>query len=375
MATPLCPYFGKCGGCSAQHIEYSLQAENKKNTLAHALGGSFEPGSIQLFTGKEYFYRSRVDMAFHKGGLGFREKKRWNEIVDVEQCVIAEEAINVLIKEIREFFGGNYYFDRKRNTGTIKYAVIRCSSLSSAVSFVLNKTSPDLKEVIAKITSFAQGSSAENVLVTYSAPEMDESTSGDYFAVKGTDMLKEAFLGKTFLFNAQGFFQNNRILAEKMLEHVHGLLKKHDTNNAALLDLYGGVGTFGITNAELFRDVFIVESASQSIQAAEKNILENQIKNAKAFCLDANQIRRLGLTGITRPIFAVTDPPRSGMEMKAISALKELKPKVIVYISCNALQLKKDLKKFQNYAVKSAALLDFFPQTLHMESVVELERA
>ena len=137
-----------------------------------------------------------------------------------------------------------------------------------------------------------------------------------------------------------------------------------------MLDLYAGVGAFGIINASLFKNVFIVESAKKSIECAEINIKENKVNNAEVFVLDAERISRLELP---ENLFVITDPPRSGMHHKTIEHLRRIAPKVIIYVSCNLQQLKKDISKFKEYKIKSAALFDLFPHTNHIEAVVELE--
>lgn len=367
MVIPLCKYFGKCGGCSLQHIDYSLQLENKRKALANAV--KYDDINIKVFSGKEYYYRNRMDMIFHQNGLGFREKDCWYKIVDVEKCVISNEGLNLLLKEVRDFFKIVDCFDVKKHTGTFRYAVIRTPKNDSSISFVLNDGSVRLSDAVEKIKEFTKATTAKNVIVTYVPSNTDISISDDFFVVKGTDMLKEEYLSKTFWYSVQGFFQNNPEMAEKMISYSKDLLKKYDTKRSHLLDLYGGVGTFGIINSELFEGVTIVENDKNCISAANKNIVENDIKNAKAVILDAKQLKKLNLP---KPLLVITDPPRSGMHPKTIQQLNELKPEAIIYVSCNINQLGKDIPKFKNYTVKSVALFDLFPQTLHSEAVVEL---
>ena len=97
MAKSKCPYAGNCGGCSAQHIDYNKQLENKKNILSNVL--NFK--EIEIFYGKEYGYRNRMDFIFYAGGVGLRKKRQWRKIVDVERCEIVNEKINELLKEVR----------------------------------------------------------------------------------------------------------------------------------------------------------------------------------------------------------------------------------------------------------------------------------
>src|SRR3989338_4840106 len=138
MTIPLCPYFGKCGGCTAQHIEYSLQLEQKKAVLAEATGLSM----IEMFAGKQYYYRNRMDFVFHPAGLGLRKKGQWQSIIDVEQCVISYPKLNLLLAQIRTEFKTSDIFNIHTHVGTFRYAVIRVTSIGdSSISFVINDNS------------------------------------------------------------------------------------------------------------------------------------------------------------------------------------------------------------------------------------------
>lgn len=345
-----------------------MQLENKKNALKHAI----RYNQIDVVADKKYFYRNRMDFLFFENGIGFRQKEPAKR-VDVEQCVLANEAVNILLKELRGFFKAPIdAFDSKKKTGTLRYAVIRAPQNTreeSSISFVLNSESARIKESIEEIKEFARQTTAKNILITYVVPEEEESISSDYIIIKGKDMLKQKIASKMFNYSIQGFFQNNTAMTEKMHEHVTKLLKKHNTKDAYLLDLYAGVGTFGIINAEFFKYVTIIEGFLGCVDAAKINITENNIKNTAALCLNAMHLRRLKFH---KPLWVITDPPRSGMNMKTIQQLIELAPEAIIYVSCNIQQLGKDVKKFKKYDIKSAALFDLFPQTNHSEAVVEL---
>jgi 23S rRNA (uracil1939-C5)-methyltransferase len=367
MAVPLCAYFGKCGGCQAQHIDYSIQLENKRKNITHAI--KFD--DIKVFSDNEYYYRNRMDPIFTPLGLGFRKKGEWASFVDIEKCVISNEKLNSLIKEVKENFKDADYFDLRKKTGTFKFAVIRTPGTDSSISFVLNDESQRLTETIEKIKKFSEVSTANHIAVTYIPQRTDDSISENYFMVKGDDMLCETILDRKFYYSVQGFFQNNSAMAQKLHSYVNELLKTYETKNSCLLDLYGGVGTFGIINSGLFKEVKTVESFKLSTDSAKRNAEENNCKNLSAITLDAMQLKKLDLP---KDLFVITDPPRSGMHQKTIERLKSLEPKMIIYVSCNYEQLGKELPKFKNYAIRSAALFDLFPQTNHSEAVVELVR-
>jgi len=365
MVDPLCPYFGTCGGCTSQHIAYEDQVLQKRKALESATGTQ----EVRVITGNPYHYRNRMDFVFHPRGLGLRRKGEWWSIVDIERCVISNANLNTLLAEVRSSFNEVEAFDVKKKRGLYRYAVIRTPQHDSSISFVLNEDASNKQEAIERIKTFAERSTAKNVLVTYVSCETDSSVSDENFVIKGDAFLTETILGKQFKYSIQGFFQNNSELLQEMHSYVQGLLKGYDTQHATLLDLYGGVGTFGILNASLFKKAVVVESVQSCIDACNENISLNSASNVTGICLDAMQLRKLELPS---PLFVITDPPRSGMHPKTIQRLRELQPEVVIYISCNMEQLAKDLPKFPQYRVKSAALFDFFPQTPHSEAVVEL---
>lgn len=365
MAIQQCPYFGTCAGCASQHIDYPVQLENKRKQLCSYINFP----DVKVVFGREFGYRSRMDFIFHENGLGLRKKDEQSQFVDVQECPIANERANALLKEVRALFTHNDYFNLRRKTGTLRYAVIRAPEHNSSICFVLNEQSQKLGEAVEKIQGFAQITSAGSIVVSYVPRDVEESISSEFYFEKGEEMLTERYLGREFIYPVQGFFQNNHEVAEKMQQYVNDLLKSHETNNAHLLDMYSGVGTFGIINAGLFKSVTMIENYAPSIDAANKNIEKNGVTNAKAQVLDAKKLKRLNLQ---QPLFVITDPPRSGMDMETIAELNKIRPKVIIYISCNVQQLAKDIPKFKDYRIKSAALFDMFPQTNHSEAVVEL---
>ncbi len=365
MRTPECPYFGTCGGCSYQDIDYEEQLKLKQTQLKEAV--QFE--DIKIFSGDEFYYRNRMDFVFHAGGLGLREKGSWSSMVDIEQCVIANPELNFLLKEVREFFRGVFYFDVKRRFGTYCYAVIRTPTVDSSVSIVINKKDKKIEDAAEKIQEFSQFTSANNVVMTLIPHNRNVSVSDEFKVIKGSEFLKTRFMEKTFYFPVQGFLQVNNEMTEKVYAYCYKLFKEQELGQKHLLDLYGGIGTFGITNADLFKNVTVVENYTPAIQAAEMNLKENNVRNVNLMALDA---RRLAELKLPHPLAVIVDPPRSGMHPRTLAQLKELKADPLIYVSCNVKHLAKDLEYLDNYRIKSATLFDMFPQTPHMEVVVEL---
>ena len=366
MATPLCPYFGQCGGCSYQDMDYSKQLELKKEKIIKTL----KIDALQVFSGQEYHYRQRMDMVFHPEGLGFRKRGSWAKIIKVEKCVISNQKLNQFLNEVSQFFTEVDTFDARANKGTFRYAVIRTPPDDSSISIVLNQSSPHISQAEKKVAEFASQTSAHNVIITYVPPNRDVSVSEEYSVIKGSEWLQEEYLGKKFWYHVQGFFQNNHQVAEKMHAYCQNLIKNYGDKDSVLLDLYGGVGPFAILNAQFFKEALIIDNSAQAIKAAAMNIKENKASNVKPILLDSKHFIKEELP---RPGLVVADPPRSGLHPKVIKKLNELRPEKIIYVSCNVKQLRHDLAQLKNFCLKSAALFDLFPQTPHIETVVELE--
>lgn len=377
MVEPNCMYFNECGGCSAQHIEYKTQLENKQKFIKDILKLD-DAGKVKVFFGQEYNYRNKMEFYFHPGGIGLRRKDKYSEIVDIHRCEIAEDRVNTLLREVRSFFKKVDSYHVGKKTGTFMQAVIRSSTKNTSISFILYEESQRLTPAVELIRRFAETTTADNIVIAYSSDDERNFSEEDYFVVKGTEFLQEGFMGLEFIYPTEGFFQNNTKVAAMMQEYVNSLLKAHEDEtrkNAMLLDLYGGVGTFGLVNASLFNKALIAEFSESAIDAAKKNIANNNVSNAEAIVLDAKQLSNLGLDGgIKSDLFVILDPPRSGMNPKTIDELKRLKPEAIIYISCNPSQMGKDVLKFtsSNYELKSTAMFDMFPQTNHAEAIVEL---
>ncbi len=399
--TPLCPYFGECGGCTAQHIPYQIQVDNKKNVVVNALKKNNIEYSkeIKLFTGKEYTYRNRMDFIFSFQGPALRKKDKFNKFVPIKRCEISNEKINSLLTEVRDWFDAQKNslkedspsslatFDINKFTGCLKYVVIRApenndstnlgsvntsstNSNSATISFVLNSDFPRLTEHTEAIKKFSDSCSAKNVVIAKVDRATDESISRDCFAVKGTTNMEEILDNKKIIYSSQSFFQNNTLMAEKMIAYCKEIAKKYADKYTVLVDLYGGSGTFGISLADLFYKCYIIDNDTLNINCAKENIAANNILNTQATCADATSLSINFSDAVV-----ITDPPRSGMDQKAIKKLLQLMPKAIIYISCNPQELAKELKYFKkHYSLESISVFDLFPQTTHIEAVAELRR-
>ena len=375
----LCPVFGACGGCSFQDVPYAEQVEAKKNSI---LSGFLRqkltlPAEVNVETGPEYGYRNRMDFVFCPEGLGQKRKQRFDQVVPFESCPISNPVINDAIAEINAWFRTEKksldVFRLVERTGTLSYATIRASLFSrdSCVTFILNADSLRVSEHEELIRRFSEKTGIPNILTGYVPQKSSMSITDQYRIVKGRDVLYEVLFDKRFWYHSQGFFQNNSRVTEKMIEFASDCLgDKADV----LVDLYGGVGTFGISLHDKASEVVIIENNGKSTDCAAMNLRENALANARIMNHQAEELAVSGLTLGGRSVFVV-DPPRPGLHKKTIKFIKASRPERIVYVSCNPAKQAEDIFNLQpEYRMTALRLFDMFPQTPHCESVALLEQ-
>jgi len=376
---PKCPVFGKCGGCAYQDTEYSLQLEIKKKEAAEifrGLGLKMPPG-LKIFFKQPYYYRNRMDFVFSEGGPGFREKGKFNSIVNFEKCHISNAGINYALSKVIEWYNERKekisVFDVEKNKGALRYSVIRSSFFSkqTSVTFILNKDSEEIEKHRVLIQEFASANKNLNVLAGCVKHNTDVSATNEYEVVNGDDYIYENLGENRFYYHTQGFFQNNSPVMMDIVFYISGLIRGRYDN---LVDLYGGVGTFGIFFAGAAGEVFIIDNDKNSFGCAKRNIEENNITNAAAYNVDAKALEEFGEDFVGKKNIFILDPPRAGLHKKTVKFIKKIKPEKIIYVSCNPRQLAQDLKKLiPVYETGEYAMFDMFPQTRHVESVMELK--
>ncbi|WP_121013145.1 class I SAM-dependent RNA methyltransferase [Hydrogenivirga caldilitoris] len=348
-----CPYFGVCGGCQLQHVDYNTQVESKESILLETLqriGKIREvPLGEAIQSGQEFGYRVRVQFKVKNGKLGFY---RWDEheIVDIEHCPIAHPRINELIKPLKE---------------CVKYIrelqEIHVTYSPSEDKFLVKFVTP------TEIDREFLGNLKRDCL-----PE-DVVGVGDYSRLR-TILNRRFWIGKEYLFidvgkwkfrvSSDSFFQVNWTLWESFIRAVSDV----DPFRKAI-DLHCGVGFFTIPLSEKGNFIEGSDSNPWAINDAEYNAKLNNRDNVVFIKSDA--YRHLKNRGGEVLDLVVLDPPRSGLERKEIDLLVNNQPERIVYISCNPATLARDLKALLKggYRLEQVKLVDMFPQTYHIESV------
>ena len=343
-AEPPCPYFGRCGGCQWQNIEYGAQLEYKRGvvrTQLQRIAGLADPVVRPTLPMSEpWHYRNHVQFAVGEDGpLGFRAAGS-HGVVPVERCLLMhpllEELYNCLDIELPD----------------LMRLSLRAGVRTGEQMVIFETAADDAPEIEVDLAISC-------VLLL---------SDGTPVTLLGSPYIHEQVAGRAYRITAPSFFQVNTEGADLLVAQVGEYLRPQASDT--LIDAYCGVGTFGLSLAQEVGQVIGVEADLWSVEDAKAN--GRDLGNVTFVHGSARDV--VPALDVTAPLLIV-DPPRSGLEPGALSALVQLAPSRLVYVSCDPATLARDIKGFvaAGYALREVQPVDLFPQTYHIESIALLE--
>lgn len=339
---PRCPYFGTCGGCQLQQIDYCRQVESKREILEEAFHHRFpETGGLPIVMKacpQPYGYRSRARIKVRGSGseatVGFYQCGS-HTIVDVERCPLFRDALNEALSFVRRSQQSREADPRPREMD------LACSEEEG----IWITSSPE-----KELTNAATGQQSRNFL---------QRKVGEF----------------TYSVEASAFFQANDFMIHELVDLVTEFVA--GTGSGSALDLYSGVGLFSLPLARLFASVEAVESSEDAVRLCRQNAASAGIENIRAVCAGVSDWIRSQNRASRRYDLILLDPPRAGAERIVMETIREWSPAHILYVSCDPQTLVRDLSRIcpAPYKIAQIVGLDMFPQTYHFETVVKLEKA
>lgn len=373
VQTP-CPHAGTCGGCLWQHMSYDAQIRLKQQMINRAFEQAGHEERLHQITpsSETFYYRNRMDYVFGwKGELGLKEYGQWNRYLDLSTCLLLDKETPVILQTVRNLVAELKLepWDAKKYTGDIRYTIIRLGKNTKERMITL--LVKDLERLKPHYETIAQRLSPLcTTLYLGENPEItDISAAKTLVRLHGNEYLTEESNGIRYIIHPNSFFQTNTRMAEKLQSAVLDLLPA----SGKILDLYCGLGFFGIAAAKKGLEVYGHELDAPAIELAHKNAEANNVsKNCR---WGAGPVEDLDWSK-EKPDAVIIDPPRAGLHPRSLSALLEHEPQEIIYVSCNYHRLVNELKQFKTkYKITSLQALDLFPHTPHIEVVVKLIRA
>lgn len=357
---PPCKYYGICGGCNMMHIDPEYQRELRKNMLHDAFTNNKVniPFEIETVSGPDFNYRARFQL--NDGGLS---QKNSRNIVKIEKCLCAEEPVNEFLETINKTS-----VEAGKNSENIN-KIPRGRVHLFGSSFIEND---EKLKICDENISEKNAATEKSVNKNRQFNKKYKQKENHYFA--GTIISPENTLtvnlnGKKLSFDVRGFFQSNLFVFEKVLSLIQKLLPGGEN----VLDMYSGCGSISAFLADKYKNVTLVEHNRDALVFAEQNMA------------GTNHVS-YGLSGAkwvqTCAQFAgtfdacVIDPPRSGMEKEVCDYLCKSKIPVILSMSCDPATQARDIAKLikSGYELERLFLLDFYPNTSHIESLALLVR-
>ncbi len=396
--TPRCEYFGTCGGCKWQNMNYEQQLVFKQNEVRNHLQRigkvalpEFEP---ILGSDKQFFYRNKMEFSFsnarwltdaeidsvgeldNRNALGFHIPRMWDKILDIHKCYLQEDPSNAIRNAVRQFanVNGLTFFNPRHHEGLLRTLMIRTTSTG---------------EIMVLVQFFEDDLQKRELLLNHLAERFPEITSLQYVVnnkpndtiydqqvhlFKGRDYILEEMEGLKFSINAKSFYQTNSEQAYelyKITREFAGL-----RGDEVVYDLYTGTGTIAQFVSKNAKKVIGVESVPEAIADARVNAERNNITNCEFHVGDMKVIfNDQFIAQHGHPDVIITDPPRDGMHKDVVEQILKIAPEKIVYVSCNSATQARDLALMdEHYKVARVRPVDMFPQTHHVENVVLLEK-
>ncbi len=330
---PACPYFGRCGGCHYQHASYDAQIAGKRDVLAETLrrvGRVEPPAEIEIVAGEPWEYRNRLQFHLSGGKIGFHQPAS-HELCAVERCPVAAPGLNDALAALRDMM-----------------------------------RDPRFPRFLGSIELFTNGT---GVLVN--ARDSARPLARRFFEwcaerIPGADAgwLDYTVGGRLFRVSHGSFFQVNRFLVERLVEHaVVGA-------GESALDLYAGAGLFTLELASRYRSVTGVEAGASAARDLEANAARAQAAVTVVRETAEDYLARLAAA----PDFILADPPRTGLGRAVVGSLLRLRAPRLTVVACDAATLARDLGRLTagGYRLERLTLIDLFPHSYHMETVAHL---
>ena len=394
---PLCQYFGTCGGCTWQNVDYSVQLEFKRQQVQELLRriGGFPDADVLPVVASErtYYYRNKMEFTFSPGrwltreeiasgrpiektlALGLHPPQRFDKVLDLEICHLQAPPSAEIVNRVRRLAQERNWsaYDTREHSGYLRNLIIRNSRATGEfmVALVTSTNAPDRMEEVKSLllSCFPEVSTFVNIVNTTRSP----SPVGDQVVYHGDAVISDRIGDISFTIGPTTFFQPNTDQAVKLYEVVRDLASLDGSQH--VLDLYCGTGGISLFLASGARSILGIENHAPSVELACANALRNKISNCAFMVADAaTSLSELG-DKAGRPDLVILDPPRSGVHPELYRTLEALHAPRLVYVSCNPATQARDLKELAGfYRLRAVQPVDMFPQTYHIESVVLLER-
>ena len=390
-----CKHFGMCGGCAYRDVPYEDQLKNKENEVKELIKEYIDDDCAWegiLASPAIEGYRNKMEFSFgdsKKDGpleLGMHRKGSFYDIVTVDDCKIVDEDYRKIIKETVAYFRGKEtpYYHKKSHQGYLRHLLVRKGKKTGEilVDLVTSSQKPAdticceqglLEDYVNLITSLDLDGKVVGVLNTINDSMSDAVKNDRTDLLFGRDHFFEELLGLKFRITPFSFFQTNSLSAEVIYSKAREYVNSGATTSfGTVFDLYSGTGTIAQLIAPVAKKVIGVEIIEEAVESAKENAALNGLTNCEFV---AGDVLKVIDTIAEKPDYIILDPPRDGVNPKALRKIMDYGVDNILYISCKPQSLARDLQMLNwYYKPVKVCVIDQFPFTKNVETVCLLSK-
>lgn len=382
-----CPVAGPCGGCSLRHLDYAAELRAKQESVLDAFRriGGLEVPVLDILPSPEVDrYRNKVQfpVGVDKNGvpcIGFYAG-RTHRIVPCPDCKLQPGVLNEIGNALCTFFAqqGIRPYDEQSGKGLVRHIFLRRGAHSGQIMVCLVCTRAKLPHAEQLCTALREQFPAiSTILLNVNAKNTNVILGSENHILYGPGYIEDTLCGVPVRLGPLSFYQVNTLAAERL----YGVAAQYAqlTPDDALLDLYCGMGTIGLSMADQCRELIGVEIVPEAIESAKANAArmgEAVAVKSRFFCADAGQAAtQLAAEGL-HPDIVMLDPPRKGCDEATLSAVVRMAPRRVVYVSCNPATAARDAAWLEKngYHAEKVQPVDLFPRTKHVEAVLLLTK-
>ena len=380
---PDCVTYKRCGGCNLRHVEYEETLNMKQNAVQSLVNKTLKnPVKVKqtVAMGNPYHYRNKLQFPIGEDKNGEPIigvfANRTHEIIPVQGCAIQDiksiQIAKYVVDAIKEF--GLSVYDEKTGNGLMRHVVVKASKSIEEymVILVINANElPHAREIAEALRGACH--SIVSVVVNVNLKNTNVILGDKNVTILGRDYIVDRLGDYYFKISPLSFYQVNPVQAEALYNYA--IEAAGITKDDVVFDLYCGIGTISIFMANSAKEVYGVEIVEQAIEMAKENAKFNEIENTHFIAGDTEIV----LTDLIEnrkvlPDVIIVDPPRKGLDKTSINNILKVKPRRVVYISCNPASLVRDLNLLEDlYEVKEIQPFDMFCFTSHVECCALLE--
>ena len=392
---PVCSVFPDCGGCMYQTMPYEEQLHMKERQIRELLEEVLVKEGQTDLNGKADFvwegihgspdvfcYRNKMEFSFgyeYKDGplsLGLHKKGSTYDVLNTDDCKLVHKDMTDILTCVRDYFleKGVPYYKKMQHTGYLRHLLLRRGVTTGEILIHLVTTSQeehDLEPLKDLLLALPLEGKIVGIMHIINDSLSDVVKSDETRILYGQDWFYETLLGLRFRISTFSFFQPNSLAAEVLYSIVRTYVE--DASGMEVFDLYSGTGTIAQLLAPVAKEVIGVEIVEEAVEAARQNAALNGLSNCRFITGDVLKV----LDDLKeKPDMIVLDPPREGIHPKALPKILSYRVKRIVYVSCKATSLARDMETFLHagYRLEKACCVDQFCQTVWTEAVAVFVR-